>query len=68
MKISVKTIEGVLYVNTGDFVESCTAVAEHEDGRFEILHWRQTAAEREAVSPPRALPARLRPAACRRFP
>jgi UDP-2,3-diacylglucosamine pyrophosphatase LpxH len=54
---TIKTIEGVLYVNTGDFVESCTAVAEHEDGRFEILHWRQTAAERAAATPPRALPA-----------
>jgi len=46
---TIKTIEGVLYVNTGDFVESCTAVAEHDDGRFEILHWRTTAAERESA-------------------
>jgi UDP-2,3-diacylglucosamine pyrophosphatase LpxH len=44
---AIKTIEGVIYVNTGDFVESCTAVAEHEDGRLEILHWRTTAAERD---------------------
>ncbi len=27
------------YVNTGDWVESCTAVAEHYDGRLEIIHW-----------------------------
>ena len=26
-------------MNTGDFVESCTAIAEHEDGRMEILYW-----------------------------
>lgn len=45
----IKTILGVQYVNTGDFVESCTAVVEHDDGRFEILHWRTTAAEREAA-------------------
>jgi hypothetical protein len=31
--------EGVRYVNCGDWVESCTAVAEHDDGRFEILTW-----------------------------
>jgi len=30
---------GVRYVNTGDWVESCTAVAEHHDGRLEILRW-----------------------------
>ena len=30
---------GTLYINCGDFVESCTAVAEHTDGAFEILHW-----------------------------
>ncbi len=40
---TIKTIDGVLYVNIGDFVESCTAIAEHADGRFEILHWRSTA-------------------------
>jgi UDP-2,3-diacylglucosamine pyrophosphatase LpxH len=30
---------GVRYVNTGDWVESCTAVVEHLDGRFELLRW-----------------------------
>jgi UDP-2,3-diacylglucosamine pyrophosphatase LpxH len=29
----------VRYVNCGDWVESCTAVAEHADGGFEILTW-----------------------------
>jgi UDP-2,3-diacylglucosamine pyrophosphatase LpxH len=40
---------GVRYVNCGDWVESCTAIAEHDDGRFEILTWidapRQPAAQ-----------------------
>jgi UDP-2,3-diacylglucosamine pyrophosphatase LpxH len=50
---TIKTIEGKLYVNTGDFVESCTAVAEHEDGTLEVLHWRTTAEERNGnQSPP----------------
>jgi UDP-2,3-diacylglucosamine pyrophosphatase LpxH len=30
---------GVRYINCGDWVESCTAVAEHEDGRMEIIRW-----------------------------
>ena len=30
---------GVRYVNCGDWVESCTAVAEHADGRLEIIRW-----------------------------
>ncbi|WP_296523959.1 UDP-2,3-diacylglucosamine diphosphatase [Rhodoplanes sp.] len=32
---------GVHYINCGDWVESCTAVAEHFDGRFEIITWTQ---------------------------
>ncbi len=35
----IREIDGVVYVNVGDFVESCTAVAEHYDGRLEIIHW-----------------------------
>ncbi|RJF76400.1 UDP-2,3-diacylglucosamine diphosphatase [Rhodopseudomonas palustris] len=30
---------GVRYINTGDWVESCTGVVEHHDGRFEIVRW-----------------------------
>ncbi len=30
---------GLRYVNCGDWVESCTAVGEHADGRFEIIDW-----------------------------
>lgn len=30
---------GLCYVNCGDWVESCTAVVEHFDGRFEIIRW-----------------------------
>lgn len=29
----------VRYINTGDWVESCTAVVEYYDGRFEIVRW-----------------------------
>jgi UDP-2,3-diacylglucosamine pyrophosphatase LpxH len=44
---AMREIDGVLYVNDGDWVESCTALAEHADGRLEILAW----AKRESWSP-----------------
>jgi len=31
--------DGVLYINDGDWVEHCTALVEHADGRLELLHW-----------------------------
>ena len=30
---------GIRYLNTGDWVESCTAIAEHYDGRLEVIRW-----------------------------
>ena len=36
-----RDIDGVRYVNCGDWVDSCTAVVEHHDGRLEIIHWLQ---------------------------
>jgi UDP-2,3-diacylglucosamine pyrophosphatase LpxH len=42
---AIRDIVGITYVNTGDFVESCTVVAEHDDGRLEILRWQMTAEE-----------------------
>lgn len=44
-----RMIEGVRYLNCGDWVESCTAIAETQAGRMTILHWRdmqQTPAQR----------------------
>ncbi|OAN50415.1 UDP-2,3-diacylglucosamine diphosphatase [Magnetospirillum moscoviense] len=34
-------IDGILYANDGDWVESCTALVEHLDGRLEILRWQE---------------------------
>ncbi len=28
-----------LYMNDGDWVESCTALVEHHDGRMELIDW-----------------------------
>lgn len=38
-KAEMRDIDGILYCNDGDWVESCTALVEHVDGRLEILHW-----------------------------
>ena len=35
----MRDIGGVLYINDGDWVESCTAAVEHHDGRMEIIAW-----------------------------
>jgi UDP-2,3-diacylglucosamine pyrophosphatase LpxH len=35
----LRDIDGILYANDGDWVESLTALAEHADGTLEILHW-----------------------------
>src|SRR6195952_2973384 len=37
----MEDIDGLRYINTGDWVESCTAIAEHHDGTFELITWRQ---------------------------
>ena len=34
------------YLNCGDWVESCTAIVEHHDGRFEIVTWTDTSEPR----------------------
>lgn len=47
----LREIEGVLYANDGDWVESLTALAEYPDGRLEILDWSARLAERRAAEP-----------------
>jgi len=36
---AIRDFGGFTYINTGDWVESCTAVVEHEDGRMELIDW-----------------------------
>ena len=40
----LRDIDGILYANDGDWVESLTALVEHLDGRLEILDWSDRAA------------------------
>ena len=38
-RAEMREIDGTLYCNDGDWVESRTALVEHHDGRLELLHW-----------------------------
>jgi len=32
-------VQGSMYMNDGDWVESCTGLVEHHDGRLELIDW-----------------------------
>ena len=38
-KAEMRDIDGITYINDGDWVESCTALAEKSDGTLELLEW-----------------------------
>ncbi|MGF1625407.1 MAG: UDP-2,3-diacylglucosamine diphosphatase [Alphaproteobacteria bacterium] len=46
----MRMMDGVLYCNDGDWVESCTALVEHLDGRLEILDWPRLRPQRAAAT------------------
>jgi UDP-2,3-diacylglucosamine pyrophosphatase LpxH len=35
----IRMVDGIMYMNDGDWVESCTALVEHHDGRMELIDW-----------------------------
>jgi UDP-2,3-diacylglucosamine pyrophosphatase LpxH len=35
----IKEIDGIIYMNDGDWVESLTALVEHTDGQWQIVTW-----------------------------
>ena len=37
---TIRTVDGISYINCGDWVDSCTAIVEHPDGRLELIEWR----------------------------
>ena len=46
---AIRVENGFTYMNCGDWVESCTALAEHEDGCFEIITWTEITATPEEM-------------------
>ncbi len=37
---AMRHIDGISYINCGDWVDSGTGIVEHLDGRIELVHWR----------------------------
>ncbi|WP_108659749.1 UDP-2,3-diacylglucosamine diphosphatase [Acuticoccus kandeliae] len=48
----IHDMHGTHYVNTGDWVESCTAVGEHEDGTLELIRWTRVLQKPETTVAP----------------
>ena len=42
-KPEMREVDGLLYANDGDWVESLSALVEHHDGRLELLNWQNAA-------------------------
>lgn len=36
---AIRDAGGITYINCGDWVDSCTAIVEHQDGRMELVQW-----------------------------
>jgi UDP-2,3-diacylglucosamine pyrophosphatase LpxH len=69
----VRQLEGVLYMNDGDWVEHCTALVEDAAGVMELLHWSEQStalgrASREVVMPSPAGALAFAPLAAERAP
>jgi UDP-2,3-diacylglucosamine pyrophosphatase LpxH len=48
-RAEIREIEGVIYCNDGDWVESRSALVEHMDGRLELVYWDQVVDHQPAV-------------------
>ena len=55
----LRDVDGTVYANDGDWVESLTALAEHHDGRLELIDWSRAQRGRAAdvATSPREEPA-----------
>jgi UDP-2,3-diacylglucosamine pyrophosphatase LpxH len=48
-KAEIRSIDGMLYCNDGDWVESLTALVESADGSVSILHWKEIVGQFDAA-------------------
>lgn len=57
-RAEITRMKNITYMNCGDWVESCTALVEHHDGRIELLQWRDQATRLKVrpVEPSRIYP------------
>jgi UDP-2,3-diacylglucosamine pyrophosphatase LpxH len=47
---AIRKIGDIEYINTGDWVESCTAIIENEDGEMRLIDWEARNARRHLVA------------------
>jgi len=50
-RAEMRDINGTLYCNDGDWVESRSALVEHMDGRLELIHWVDAPGSSEVAAP-----------------
>ena len=48
-----RQFDRVHYINTGDWVESCTAIGENKDGTLELIRWLDVVSARKPTADPR---------------
>jgi len=46
---AMRDVDGIAYVNCGDWVDSCTAIVEHHDGRLELIEWKDEMAGGDGI-------------------
>ena len=49
-RAEITRINNVDYFNCGDWVESCTALVEHPNGKMEILYWADIIEQPHAIA------------------
>ncbi|MBB93948.1 MAG: UDP-2,3-diacylglucosamine hydrolase [Rhodobacteraceae bacterium] len=47
---NIRMIDEILYVNTGDWVESCTAIVEEPDGALRLIDWEAAMARKRMLA------------------
>lgn len=55
---TMKDCNGIRYINTGDWVESCTAIAEDQHGNFHLIDWSEITRARAKRSRSRVKPSK----------
>jgi len=40
---TIREVDNLIYINCGDWVDSCTGIVEHYDGRLELVNWANAA-------------------------
>ncbi|MGB0381830.1 MAG: UDP-2,3-diacylglucosamine diphosphatase [Alphaproteobacteria bacterium] len=56
-KAAIKDVEGITYMNDGDWVESCTALVETFDGQFKIIDWSHRLGSSKTSNSPKSISA-----------